>query len=301
MKKVKPEKKLTKRVLRSWLHGYMFLLPWLVGVFLLVLYPLINSLRFSFFDVRITPRGMVFIPAGLTHYRNMFVVDLNFLQMLATFLVSTFLQTIVIVPFALIIAIMLNQKIKLRGLFRSIYFLPVIIATGPVMNELVTQGVATVPMMNSAAITQAISAALPVVLADPIISLFSQLITILWNSGVQILIFLAGLQKVDPAQYEAAKIDGGSGWECFWKITLPSIMPMIFLNAIYTVVILATSGNNAIIVDIKDAMFQTGQTGGYGYASAEAWVYSLSILFLLGIVWLLLHDKKEKVVGRRWK
>ncbi|MCL2015134.1 MAG: sugar ABC transporter permease, partial [Defluviitaleaceae bacterium] len=175
---------------------------------------------------------------------------------------------------------------------------PVIIATGPVMNELISEGVATVPAVNTAAVGAALSF-LPPMVANPIIGLFAQLIMVLWNSGVQILIFLAALQKLSPEQYEAAKIDGGSAWECFWKITMPAIMPMIFLNVVYTVVWLANSEQNPVINIIVSRMFAGpmaagGMPGGYGHASAQAWVYSVVILLILGLCWALLHERKEK-------
>lgn len=122
---------------------------------------------------------------------------------------------------------MLNQPIKGKGFFRLIFFLPVIIVSGPILGMLNAEGAGSITALDTQAITDAISGFLPAALAKPISSIFENMITILWYSGVQILIFLSALQKIDPSQYEAAKIDGGSGWECFWKITLPTIKPMI--------------------------------------------------------------------------
>ena len=118
----------------------------------------------------------------------------------------------------------------------------------------------------------------------------------LWNSGVQILIFIAGLQKVPKSMYEAARIDGASGWESFWKITLPVIKPMILLNTIYTIVFLATGGQNEIITMIYDNMFYAIAGRGYGYAAAMAWVYTLIIGIALCIAFLLLREKSDKKV-----
>ena len=119
------------------------------------------------------------------------------------------------------------------------------------------------------------------------------MVTILWYSGVQILIFLSSLQKIDPAMYEAAKIDGGSGWECFWKITLPTIKPMILLNLVYTIVFISNNDTNPIIGLIKNAMFSGTKEKGYGYASAMAWLYSVVVLLIVGIFALLFMAKKD--------
>jgi ABC-type sugar transport system permease subunit len=130
--------------------------------------------------------------------------------------------------------------------------------------------------------------------ANSIGELFSNMIMILWYSGVQILIFLSALQKVDPAMYEAAKIDGGSGWECFWKITLPTIKPMILLNAVYTVIFLSSNEQNELINMIEDAMFSGTKEKGYGYASAMAWMYAVVITLIVLLFALLLGSKKDK-------
>ena len=279
------------RTLRNWLYAYVFLAPWLVGFFLLVLYTLERSFFFSRHDIRITPVGMMFIPQGFGNYLAL-IQDTLFVQYLVAFSIQSILQTPVIVSFALIISVMLNKKIAARGLFRGLFFLPVIIATGPVMAELTGIGAATIPAVNQAAIAGALSFIPPMIL-EPIVDLFGMLIMILWNSGIQILIFLAALQKISSEQYEAAKIDGAGGWECFWKITAPAIKPMVFLNAIYTVVWLATSGQNPVINLL--AFYMHSGHFGFGYASAAAWFYSLLVLLLLGICWLMLREKKEKL------
>ena len=278
------------RTLRNWIYAYIFLAPWLIGFFVLVLYTLERSFFYSRHVIRITPTGMMFIPHGFENYRDA-LQDTFFIQNLVSFAIQSVLQTPVIVSFALIIAILLNGKIRLRGIFRGIFFLPVIIATGPVMNELAGIGAATVPAVNTAAIAGALSF-LPPMVQEPVVGLFGQLIMILWNSGIQILIFLAALQKISVEQYEAAKIDGASGWECFWKITAPAIKPMVFLNAIYTVVWLATGGQNPVINQL--AFFMHSGHHGYGYASAAAWIYSGLVLIILGACWLLLREPKEK-------
>ncbi|MCL2202609.1 MAG: sugar ABC transporter permease [Defluviitaleaceae bacterium] len=292
-KKIKEKRrwKPSGRTLRNWVYAYIFLAPWLIGFFLLVAYTLERSFYFSRQIVAITPVGMVFIPHGFTNYADL-MQHTFFIQNLVSFVIQSALQIPVIVSFALIIAILLNGKIRARGMFRAIFFLPVIIATGPVMNELTGIGAATVPAVNTAAIAGALSF-LPPMVQSPVVSLFGQLIMILWNSGIQILIFLAALQKISVEQYEAAKIDGASGWECFWKITAPAIKPMVFLNAIYTVVWLATSGQNPVIDQI--AFFMHSGFYGYGFASAAAFIYSGLVLLLLLVCFLILRTRKEKV------
>ena len=289
---------LSKRRLREWGYGYLFLSPWIVGVSIFFVYAMIRSLYFSFVDVKIGgTAGLEFAPLQniFQNYINVFTTEVNFPITLGSFALSLVLQLPIIISFSLIIALLLNSKIRCRSLFRMIFFLPVIIATGPVMNMLTAQGAATVPMMSDGSLLNLLSG-LPQFLLDPITELFNSLILILWNSGIQILIFLSGLQKVSTTMYEAAKIDGANGWETFWKITLPTVKPIILLNSIYTVVSLATGGNNEIIELIYSATYLTPWTKGYSYGMAFSWIYTAIIAVVLVVVFLLLREKSDKHV-----
>ena len=289
------KRRLTKRTLREWGFGYLFIAPWIVGVSIFFLYAMVQSLRFSFSRVELS-NGVILHPLENGIFENfvkVFTTDVNFPGILANFGVGLVLQLPVIIAFSLIIALLLNSKIRCRSLFRMIFFLPVIIATGPVMSQLTAQGVSSVPMVSQNALLSVLDG-LPEFIYTPISNLFSSLIMILWNSGIQILIFLAGLQKVSRTLYEAAKIDGASGWESFWKITLPTVKPLILLNAVYTVVTLATGGSNEIIELIYTATYTATQ--GYSYAMAMSWIYTLVVAVILIAVFLLLREKSDKHV-----
>lgn len=289
------KRRLTKRKLQEWGFGYLFIAPWIVGVSIFFLYAMVQSLRFSFSRVELS-NGVILHSlenGAFENFVKVFTTDVNFPGILANFGVGLVLQLPVIVAFSLIIALLLNSKIRCRSLFRMIFFLPVIIATGPVMNQLTAQGVSSVPMVSQNALLSILEG-LPKFIYTPISNLFSSLILILWNSGIQILIFLAGLQKVPRTLYEAAKIDGASGWESFWKITLPTVKPLILLNSIYTVVTLATGGSNEIIELIYTATYTATQ--GYSYAMAMSWIYTLVVAVILVIVFLLLREKSDKHV-----
>ena len=230
---------------------------------------------------------------GFDNYVQIFTTDLDFMQYLQSFIGDIILQVPIILIISMLIAILLNQKIKLRGFFRSIYFLPVIIVSGPVINELLQQDAGSIPLIQELAVIETIEAALPAFLAEPITNLFSEIIIILWFSGVQIVLFLAGLQKIDGEIYEAAQIDGASPWESFWKITLPSLRPIILVSAVYTIVMLATFSTNSIIKHIQTLMFDTSR--GYGYSAALSWVYFIVVAIILGITVLLIaYQKKPK-------
>lgn len=277
---------------REAMMGYLFILPWLIGVIIFVVRPLGQSFMFALSKVKMTPRGRVSTFIGLQNFTQILQEDETFPTELWEYLIKTIIAVPVIVVFALIIALLLNSKIKGKGFFRLVFFLPVIIASGPVMTQLVDQGAGSIPALNTSMIAGAL-AFLPGILVDAIVDVFQNIVLYLWYSGVQILIFLAGVQKIDNSLYEAAKMDGGSTWVCFWKITLPTIKPMILLNAVYTVVFLSNNEQNNIINTIKDAMFGTTGSKGYGYASAMAWLYSLIVIVLVALVAAFLMLKKD--------
>lgn len=279
--------------------GLLFISPWLIGFILLVVWPLIQSFYFSLNTIRLRPTGRVYIFVGLNNYRDVWLKDMFFVQELIQFLISSILRVPVIVVFSLIIALLLNQDLKYKGLLRVIFFMPVIISSGPVMNQLIQEGATSIPIVDINNVNNIISSILPTWLANPFMSLFSEIIVVLWYSGVQILIFIAALQKIDRSLYEAAKMDGASKWESFWKITLPTLRPMILLNAIYTLIVLSNSGQNNIINLIYNNMFSA--TRGYGFASAMAWMYSIIILLMIGITYLLLRESPGYTMNNKSK
>jgi len=291
-------KRKISRGLRENLIGYSFIGIWIFGFFVFMFYPFISSLIYSMSDVKILGGGIELEFQWFENYKNIFQMEegFAFIEALIAFLKEIVFQVPIIIVFSVMIAVLLNQPIKGRGAFRSIFFLPVIISSGPVINELITQGAGGANIFESYGFISIIENTLNPALSGPIINIFSEIIIIFWFSGVQILIFLAGLQKVDRQIYEAARVDGAGPWESFWKITLPSLSSLIFVNVIYTVVLLSTFSENAVIVSIKSNMFNINT--GYGMASAMAWVYFIVVMVLIGIV-AVVFIPKNQVVRRK--
>jgi len=260
----------------------MFVAPWIVGYALFTMWPMIYSLMLSFNKVKITPKGIKTEWVALDNYKYAFLSDPTFVEKLVSYLKTMVLNVPIIIVFSLIIALLINQKIRFKGLFRTVFFLPVVITSGPVINELMAQGATTIPSIEKYGVFTLIENSLSPVVAEPVTYLFKQIIMVLWFSGVQILIFLAGLQKIDTSMYEAARIDGASAWESFWKVTLPVLKPLVLVNMIYTVVSVSTFSLNEIMVLIKNNMFST--ITGFGYATALSWLYFLIIVIIL-LIW----------------
>ena len=277
---------------RDGLAGYAFISIWLVGFIFLTMIPLIESLIYAFQRITIVGgEGIRLVYIGFENFITLFTTDLTFLSRLQDFVLEMILFVPVMNILAIMIAILLNRQFKFRGFFRAIFFLPVIITSGPVIAELLRQGAGTLPTLSESGFLELLQQSLPSFLNAPLQSLFSQIIFMLWFSGVQVVLYLAGLQKLDQSMYEAAQIDGANVWESFWKITLPSLRPMILVSTIYTIVTLATFANNPIILWISNVMFNPNL--GYGYASALAWIYFLVIAILLLIASRLVNPKEK--------
>jgi len=197
----------------------------------------------------------------------------------------------IVIIFSLIIAMFLNMKFRFKGFFRTIFFLPVVITSGPVIQELTAQGATSVPeIANSAAVAEFL-AQLPPSISTPVQYLLTSFILILWFSGVQILIYLSSLQKIDKSVYEAASIDGASSWEAFWKITLPSLSTTTMINVVYTIITLSHFSENKIIRYIYGQTYAV--QGGIGYSSAMSFLYFGVLVLLLAIVYLTLNYRAK--------
>ncbi len=272
-----------KREKRMNLVGWSMLLPWAFGFLVFTLYPILSSFRYSLSEVILDGAGIRVTFVGLENYRAAFssAAGFAFLQSVLDFALEVLFKVPIITVFAIIIAVLLNQKIKLRGFFRAIYFLPVIIASGPVINQLASQGAATIPLVEQMGILDFINRTFAPALARPIAGVFDELIVILWFSGVQILLFIAALQKIDRSVYEAAMIDGAGPWESFWKITMPALAMMVRVSVVFTIINLATFSENPAIQHIRSNMFALET--GFGFSSAIAWIYFVALALILGI------------------
>lgn len=277
---------------RRSLVGLLFLIPWFSGFLLFFAFPLYQSVVFSLNKVKITAKGRSMKFVGWQNYTDTFLKDEYFVSRLVNFFKEAALELPLIIVFALLIALLLNQKIKAKGMFRTLFFLPIIVVSGPVLNMLISDGVTTIPLIEQYDLYGIVWSVFPRMLAEPISSLFSRLLLILWYSGVPILIFFAGLQKIDIALYEASFIDGASSWVAFFKIVLPSLKGLVFINAIYILVFLATSEINDVIILIRDNMLNPSK--GFGISSAMAWIYSIGIILVIGIIFALLGRENAR-------
>lgn len=287
-----PRRQVSHRT-REALYGYGFIIIWVIGFALFALLPLLQTFRYSLNQVTVTVDRIQLAPVAWANFTRALFTDPNFVELLIGYLVETLVAVPIVLIFSMIIALFLNQDFKLKGLFRVIFFLPVVIVSGPVIKELTEQGATSAPGVANTPAVAAFLAQLPSALHGPVDYLLTSFVLILWFSGVQILIYLASMQKVDKNLYEAAAIDGAGAWEMFWKITLPSLTSATIVNAVYTIITLSHFSENKVIKYIYGQTYAV--QGGIGYASAMAFIYFILMAFLLGLIYFLLTvwAKKE--------
>ncbi len=278
--------------------GYVFVLPVVIGLVFLFIPMVAQTVYFSLSNVKITTTGYTTSFMGLYQYVSLLTTDAWYMQNAVASLGSVLLDFFTILIFSFFVSVLLNQKFKGRTLARMIFFLPVILATGIIATldskDTLTAAVAAGTGLDIGRDTTALlsvselleNAALPAWLVTFIAGLIDQLNHIISASGVQILLFLAGLQAISPQIYEAAHVEGATGWEAFWKITLPMISPVIQVNGIYTLIDSCTSSTNVIMSQVLSDTMQMS----YSKASAEAILYLLAVSLFI-VVFLLVSNK----------
>ncbi len=271
--------------------GTLFVLPFILGFLVFMVRPLIESFYMSLCDITIIPgQGYQADFWGFRQYANAFGVDPNFNQLLLEEIGRMAINTIATLVVSFLVAVILNQEFKGRTLCRAIFFLPVILSSGVLpglesQNEFynMMQTIST-EMQDAAGVN--LSAALQQLLSvsgvgagvfDVIFTMIDSIYDIVMASGIQIIVFLTGLQSISPSLYEAADVEGCSAWESFWKITFPMVSPLLLVNCIYTIVDFFMKNDNKVMEHINGIQSRLN----YGLSSAMSWIYfGVAVLFI---------------------
>lgn len=279
---------LTKKQTRA---GYIFVLPAIVGVLLLFFPMIAETVWFSLSNVKVTRTGYTASFTGLNHYISLLSTNAWYLQNALASLGDMLIDFFSVMIFSFFVAVLLNQKFKGRTLARVIFFLPVILSTGIIatldVQDTVVSAVTAGTSLNIGTsslgmpdIYDILSVfSMPLSLYQFVTGLIEGLYFIIISSGVQILLFLTALHSVSPQIYESAKVEGATGWESFWKITLPMISPVIQVNGIYTLIDSCTKSTNVIMSQVLNDTMQMA----YSQAAAEAIIYLLAVSLFIGI------------------
>ncbi|MBO5882788.1 MAG: sugar ABC transporter permease [Clostridia bacterium] len=298
-KALKPVKKrksasLDKKKARG---GWLFVLPFVIGFVLLYIPMIYDSLLFSFNQIEIVPRqGYTLKPLGWGAYSAALFENTQFVPTLLKGLQGLAFDIPMILIFSLFMAVLLNQKMVGRAAFRAILFVPVILSTGILggaqftMTQTDAMGGAIDDGSGTSASEEIVSAidlqkffegmVVGQELVEYVTVAINNIFSIVNRSGVQILIFLAGLQSISPAIYESVQIDGATAWETFWKITFPMITPMILVNAVYTIIDAFTMETNVVMSYINNTKSSIIDASGL----AMSWMYFLLVIVIIAAV-----------------
>lgn len=286
--------------------GYLFVLPFIIG-FLLIYLPIIfDSIRYSFNEIEILRSGGYELHwVGFQNYVKAITQDSSFVTTLTSGIGTFLLEIPAIVIFSLFVAIILNQKIAGRAAFRAIFFIPVILATGLIADidssssivqnldngtsiDMGTGEDQVAQIVDSMDIKRIFSG---MIVGEDLLTAVAGLVNNIYDivnrCGVQMLIFLSGLQAIDPAIYESCTMEGASAWETFWKITLPMISPMILVNAVYTIIDSFTANSNSVMSYISGVY--SGGADGQVVSSAMSWMYFLVVILIVALVGAILR------------
>ena len=282
-------------------YGVMFILPWAIGMIVFFIIPIFQSVYFSFADVSISADGTQTSFVGIKHFSELLSKDPNYTDDL----LETFSGIMVSLPFTLIVSVvlglLLNGNYKGRVFFRGLYFLPVIISAGPVLNLFLTAASSNATetamatsvsfdMIDFSEILKGLN--LPSGVENYINNALSNIFMLIWQSGIQTVLIIAGLQSVPDLLYEVAKVEGATKWEEFWFITCPMMMRTMFLVIIFTVVELLSANTNVVMANA----FIKLNSLEYGIGSAMIWFYYGIMIVFIGILFAVY----KKVFFKRW-
>lgn len=272
--------------------GRLFALPFYIGFCVFFIGQVAQSMYFCFCDVTVDPStGLNAQWVGFDQFHHIFQVDATYSTKLVTSLTTLAWKVPIIIVASLFIAVILKSKFIGRTFVRGVCFLPVVLATGVVMDivntDTVSQNVMSGNMVSSGSMVDTnalkdllVNMGLGEEITKFIDMIYSNLFGVLWESGVQMIIFLAALQSISPSLYEASAIEGATAWEDFWKITIPMIGPMIMLNIFYTIIENSISTNNPVMQKVVVEYNNVN----LDLSAAMGWVYFLIVAAILGIV-----------------
>lgn len=286
-------------------YGYLFVSHWILGLLLFFIIPTINSIIYSFSNVKLTNDGLQLDFVAFEHFHYIFNNDEKFVDNLLASVTDLLTALPIIISLSMILAVILNSEFKGRLIFRAIFFLPVILANSTVM-ELLSSEYLDVPLFNvsSGASTEyggmidfeaiLLELQLPKAISDLFQGYLSNLFNLIWSCGVQTILFLAGLQSIPKQLYEVGTIEGCSRWETFWFLEVPSLRNIIQLVLIYTMIDQFTALSSPVMKQATDLMFKQAI---YDRSSAILWVYFL----IVGAVMAILLVLYNRLCVRRWE
>lgn len=299
----KQKNKLAGLQRRKAISGYIFIAPFLIGFLVFMVRPLFHSLYMGFckvgFEEVNSKQVLKMSWTGMENLNYIFRIDPDFTRFLVEDIGKLCLYSVAIMVFSFFVALILNQKFKGRALVRAVFFLPVIVSSGVMLGLEESNSLMRSIQENvqSAGIGISITATLQDILRtagvgirayEKLFEIMDNIYDIAISSGIQIIIFLSGLQTISSSMYEAADIEGCTKWESLWKITFPMVSSLFLVNWVYTVIDFCMRSDS----DLQDKIMNTTtQQFLYGRSAAMSWIYFLIVIAILGISSLIISRR----------
>ena len=271
-------------------HGTLFILPLIIGFLVFMARPLAESFYMSLSEITIEQGGYSAQFIGLANYSYAFTSDATFNALLVEEIPRMIINTIATLVMSFVIAVILNQDFKGRTLCRAIFFLPVILSSGVLpgiesqnefydMMSSVSEEAANSGLNLSESLQNLLSiSGVGNSVFEVVFTMIDQIYDIVMASGIQIIVFLSGLQTIPDSLYEAASVEGCSAWESFWKITFPMVSPLLLVNCIYTIIDFFMKNDNKVMERINLVMYQQFK---FGASAAMSWIYfAVAVVFI---------------------
>lgn len=283
-------KKQSRLIQKKNMVGLLYVLPFIIGFFTMILIPMIQSIIYSFNDLQFSGK-VSFDFVGLDNYKRLFTVDTEFRELFLDSLTDMIVNVPIILIFSMLVAVFLNGNFHGQSVFQIIFFIPVILYSG-FLPELFSSDRVRDTIINASSMVDGSSTMFNIdamsnlltqmnmnaKFIDYIMHAIVDLMDVISSSGIQILVFLIALKAIPKSLFEAANVEGATAWESFWKITFPMILPNLIVNIVYTIIDAFTNNNNPILKSIESYNFTKFQ---FGYAASLSWVYFAIIIVIL--------------------
>lgn len=282
-------------------YAYMFISPWIIGMIVFFLFPIFHSIYLSFAKMSIGTEGVATEFVSTANYYKILVTEPDYLDNVLLALKNLFISVPFILVVSMVLALLLNGSYKGRIFYRGLYFLPVIIASGTVLQLFLTAGssnatqaavsdAAGFDLIDFDAVLSGLN--LPSFIEEYISLALGEIFMLVWQSGIQTILIIAGLQSIPDLHYEVARVEGANAWETFWFVTFPQLIRTMVLVVIFSIIEVCAANTN----DVISAAYRKFNDIEYGVGSAMLWFYYIFVAAIMLIIFFVY----QRVFVKKW-
>ena len=275
--------------------AYVFLVPWLIGLISFFVIPFFEALYQMFYTMTIEETGVKYTYVGFKVFKDVIFDNSAHIRMLLSSIGTTLRDSVLIVIFSLIVAVLLNKPFVGRGFCRALMALPIIVSSGVLMSvfksDLLLSSVesgAQATIFQGAVIEETLLiTGMPETIVNTISTSVSAILDLIWQAGIQILLFVGGMQSIPHTYYEVCDVEGATPWQAFWRVTFPMLSPFLVLNLVYAMIDSFTLPSNKVILEINEYFHNVL----YSQATVLSMAYFLLVLVVVGVAGIIVSKR----------